>query len=337
MNDLYMLGIDLSKNVFQIHGVDARGNVMIRKQLRRAALKQFLATVPRCIVAMEACGGSHYWGRECRKYGHEVRLIPPQFVKPYVKGNKNDLADAEAIVEAAMRPGMRFAAVKEIWQQDILMIHRVRERLIRNRTSLQNEIRGLLNEYGVVFPQGRTSLRKGIGDILGSSGVSMSVEAKEIIGQLYKELLELEERVSGYDSKIQARYSANERCRRLGTIPGVGPITATALEAAVGDFRYFKNGRQLAASLGLVPRQNSTGGKQKLLGISKRGDIYIRKLLIHGARNVVRYATGKTDKRSRWVIHKSETRGFNKACVALANKNARICWALMVNGENYRR
>lgn len=333
MKELKVVGVDLAKNVFQIHGTDARGNVLLRKRVNRLGLMQFLANIPPCLVAMEACGGAHYWGREIKKMGHEVRIISPQFVKPYVKSNKNDQSDAEAIVEAALRPGIRFVSLKQEWQQDILVVHRVRERLIRSRTALMNEIRGLLQEYGIVFSKGWSSLRKGIVKILTEHHLRPVVLS--VIERLYSELMELEERIEGYERYIKDQYKMDDRCKRLGQVPGVGPITATALVASVGDFRCFKNGRHLAAWLGLVPMQQSSGAKQVLLGISKRGDSYVRKLLIHGCRSVVHYASDKTDRRSRWIKDKVERRGFNKACVALANKNARICWALMVKSVDY--
>lgn len=335
MQKINVIGIDLSKKVFQVHAVDARGNVIMLKQFSREKLMQFLANTPSCIVAMEACASSHNWGRVIRAMGHTVKLIPPQFVKPYVKTNKNDAADAEAIAEAATRPGMRFVPIKEVWQQDILMIHRIRERLIKMHTALMNELRGLLSEYGIVIPQGASHLCRRIQQLLGEENCLLSNIAREAIGELYTELIELDQRLDGYEKRIRGISQSNETCQRIETIPGIGPTTSTAMVASVGDPSTFKNGRQMAAWLGLVPKQNSSGGKTVLLGISKRGDKYLRKLLIHGARSVLINVKGKKDKRSRWIEEKMYTRGFNKTCVALANKNARICWALMRYHTSY--
>lgn len=329
-------GVDLAKSVFQVHGTDASGIISVRKKLKRAEFQGYFVNIPRSVIAMEACGGSHHWGRKFSEMGHEVRLISPQFVKPYVKSNKNDRADAEAIAEAATRPGMRFVAVKQLWQQDILFFHRVRERLVRNRTALMNEIRGLLQEYGKVFPQGARSLRSGLVELIGSSSCGLSDAVCSALWGFNEEWAFLEKRIAECEKRISDFYRSNSVCERLGTIPGVGEITATAIVATIGNTQVFRSGREFAASLGLVPRQCSSGGKSLLLGISKRGDKYIRKLLVHGARNVLRYAERKKDRRSQWIVGKMQTRGFNKTCVALANKNARICWALMKYGTTYK-
>lgn len=336
MKEQMVFGIDLAKSVFQIHGMDTRGKAIVRKRLYRADLKRYFSNKPKAIVAMEACSGSNYWGRVFREMGHEVRLISPQFVKPYVKSNKNDMADAEAIAEAATRPGMRFVAVKEVGQQDVMLIHRVRERLVSNRTALMNEIRSFLHEYGIVFPKGERHLKTGLLKLFGDDCPGLSNDTGNEIMELYKELVCLDERIGRLDLKIKGLYQGSEVCRRLGTIPGIGPVSATAIMASMGDPHAFRNGREFAAFLGLVPRQCSSGGKSKLLGISKRGDKYLRKLLVHGARNLVRYADDKSDRASRWLIRKIETRGFNKATVAVANKNARICWSIMRYGASYR-
>jgi transposase len=335
MNSVHMVGIDLSKNVFQIHAVDARGTAMLREKMSREKLKRYLMNLPDCTVAMEACGGSSYWGRMAERAGKRVRLISPQFVKPYVKSNKNDAADAEAIAEAAGRPGMRFVAVKHEWQHDILMIHRVRERLVRNRTALMNELRGFLNEYGIVIPLGIKRLRERIMQVVGGEDGGISEAVRNMIWDLYEELVHIDGRIKAYDARIREVSCSREDCRRLETIPGVGPVISTALVASVGDPSHFKNGRQMAAWLGLVPRQHSSGGKQLLLGISKRGDGYLRKQLVHGARSVMYHAGGKEDRRSRWIQGKIETRGKNKTCVAIANKIARISWAVMKHKTEY--
>lgn len=336
MRKIAIVGIDVAKVFFQIHAVDASGNVLVQKQMRRTELEKYLGSLEPCVVAMEACGGSHALGRFCRRLGHEVRLLSPQFVKPYVKSNKNDRADAEAIVEAAQRPGMRFVSLKSERQQAQLAWHRVRDRLVGQRTALMNELRGLLSEFGITFPVGVIALRRGIQKILGSSG-DIPAEMITVAEQLYEEWNALEERISFYEARITEWYRLSDTCRLLGQIPGIGPITATALESSIGDFHSFRNGRALAASLGLVPRQCSSGGKTILRGISKRGDPYLRRLLIHGARSVVIRAENKKDKRSLWIQEKRRTRGFNRTCVAVANKNARVCWAVVVNGADYRR
>lgn len=333
--DINVIGVDIAKHVFQFHGVNERGKALLRKRLRRGEVLAYLGGIEPCVVVLEACGGSHYWGREIGKLGHTVKLIPPQFVKPYVKTNKTDAADAEAICEAAQRENMRFVPVKKVEQQDLQMLHRVRERLVKARTALCNEIRGLLHEYGVVISQGRPKLRRELPIVLEESNILSACCVSEMRG-LHQELVELDEKISSYDRKLELISKEHPVCRRLQTIPGVGPMVATAIVAASGDPHQFKNGRSFAAWLGLVPRQKSSGGKHKLLGISKRGDGYIRKLLVHGARIVMRYAGRKQDQRSRWIVQLNLRRGWNKTCVALANKNARVIWALLTKDEVYK-
>jgi transposase len=330
------IGIDLAKEIFQIQGVDGRGRILFRKRVRRSKLREFMAKQPTCLVGMEACGGAHYWAREFKKLGHEVRLISPQFVKPFVKSNKNDTADAEGICEAVQRPTMRFVPIKGVIQQDIQSVHRVRERLIRQRTALMNEIRGLLAEYGMVLPKGKSALKSGLPKILEDPSNELSDRARRIFFRLYEEIGDMELKMDEYEKEIRQIYRENEICQELTKVEGVGPITATALVAAVSEPGLFKNGREMAAWLGLVPRQHSSGGKSVLLGISKRGDCYLRKLLVHGARSVLKTINVKSEKRRRWIETKKETRGYNRASVALANKNARILWALMARKESYR-
>lgn len=336
MRKVSIVGIDVAKVFFQIHAVDASGNAILQKQMRRPELERYLSSLEPCIVAMESCGGSHELGRFSRRHGHEVRLISPQFVKPYVKGNKNDRADAEAIVEAAQRPGMRFVPLKTAEQQAQQAWHRVRERLVSHRTALMNELRGLLMEFGVAFPTGASALRRGIQRCL-MSPLELPAELIALVEQLCEEWNGLDGLISRCEAKIMGWYRSSDICQRLGQVPGIGPITATALEASIGDFRSFKNGRGLAAYLGLVPRQCSSGGKTNLRGISKRGNSCLRKLLIHGARSVVSRVAGKKDRRSIWIQEKLKTRGFNRTCVAVANKNARLCWALVVHETDYRQ
>ncbi len=330
------LGIDLAKNVFQLHGVNRHGKAVLTKRVTRAKLAETVANLPPCLIGLEACASSHYWARELEKFGHTVKLIAPQFVKPYVKSNKNDARDAEAIGEAVARPNMRFVPVKTVDQQDIQAIHRIRERRVKERTALLNQIRGLLAEHGVVIPLKRNAVSQALPRILEDADNGLTALAREFVADLYEELWMLGISVDKYDAKIERLFRENPVCQRLAKVEGVGPVTATALVAA-GDARAFQNGRQMAAWLGLVPRQYSSGGKPTLLGISKRGDTYLRTLLIHGARAAVVAAKRKSDARSRWINTLAARRGANIAAVALANKNARILWALIARGEAYRK
>jgi transposase len=330
-----VLGIDLGKSSFQVHGVDGRGRKVVSRKLSRPKLKQYLVNLPACVVAMEACAGAHYWARLVRSYGHGAKLIAPQFVKPYVKSNKNDAADAEAICEAAQRPNMRFVAVKEIGQQDMLSVHRMRSLAVARRTAQINQIRGLLLEYGIEIPAGRSRLLARLAEILGDAENGLTDWFREELLGLYEELGHLDGRIAHYDEKIEQMARVDAGAQRLRTIPGVGAKAATALVATVGDIRAFKNGRELAAWLGLVPRQRSTGGKPTLLGISKRGDGYLRQLLIHGARSVLRWVDRKTDSLSRWALALKQRRHANVAVVAMANKLVRIAFAVLKNGGCY--
>jgi transposase len=332
-----ILAIDLAKEVFQLHGVNEKGKAVLKKKLRRSELLAFVVNLPKCVIAMEACGGSHYWAREFQKFEHEVKLIAPQFVKPFVKSNKTDANDAEAIAEAAMRPSMRFVPIKQIANQDIQNIHRVRERLIRNRTALSNEIRGLLHEYGIVIPKTLSKLKQLLLPILDNPrNTQLSSLTIKIFHQLLDELHSIENEVKKYEEELDRVFNSNESAQRIEKIEGVGVITATAIIAAVSDAKAFKNGRQFSAWLGLVPRQNSSGGKTVLQGISKRGDVYLRTMLINGARAALLHAPRKHDPRSKWATGKIKTRGFNKACIAFANRNARVIWSLLAKGQEYR-
>lgn len=285
---------------------------------------------------MEACGSAHYWARRFQAMGHEVQLISPQYVKPFVKSNKNDSNDAEAIAEAASRPTMRYVAPKTVEQQDIQMVHRVRSLLVKERTAQINQIRGLLAEYGITIPQTAGAARHALPAILENADHELAPLGQEIFADLYGRLLELDERIARYDQRLQVIAQNNDACRRLEQVRGVGPITASAILATVGDVHAFKNGRQLAAWLGLVPGQHSSGGKDRLLGISKRGDAYLRTLLIHGARAVVLHCAHKTDALSRWVNQIRARRGTNVAAVALANKTARTIWAMLAPNMEYQ-
>jgi transposase len=329
------IGIDLAKTVFQIHGVDKRGKVEVRKQLKRAEMSSYFANLEPCLIGMEACGSAHHWARKLEGYGHTVKLMAPQFVKPYVKTNKNDMADAEAICEAVSRPNMRFVAMKTVEQQAILSVHRARQGFVKARTAQGNQIRGLLSEFGMVIPQGIRSIMKQIPEILEDGENGLPGTMRNLIERLAENLKEMDRQVKELEAQIQLWHRENAASRKLAEIPGLGPITASAIVATVGDAREFKNGRQLAAWLGLVPRQNSSGGKQVLLGISKRGDTYLRTLLIHGARSVIRFAENKAQPES-WLRKLMARRNKNVAAVALANKNARIVWALLNKDQMFR-
>ena len=330
------LGIDLAKSVFHLYGVDAHGKALMKKRLSRKKLLEYMANLRPCLIGMEACGGAHYWARAFRELGHEVKLMSPQYVKPYVKTNKNDYHDAEAICEAVSRPNMRFVGIKEVAQQDIQGLHRIRSGFMQARTRVVNQARGLLAEYGIVVGRQVGQFRRRLPEILADGENGLTDLGRELFAGLYQELVHLDERIGVCDEQMDRIFKENEACQRLAEVEGIGPITATALVASVGDPAVFRKGRQMSAWLGLVPRQHSTGGKPVLLGISKRGDRYLRTLLIHGARSVVSRAEGKSDARSRWITQLRRRVGMNKACVALANKNARIAWALLATGECYR-
>lgn len=334
--EIVRIGLDLAKNVFEVHGVDTEEKAVLRKALRRDAVPQFFADLPPCIVGMEACSGSHYWAKVLSDFGHEVRLISPQFVTPYVKSNKNDRNDAEAICEAISRPSMRFVPPKSTEQLEIQAVHRIRQRLVSDRTRLVNQIRGLLSEHGVVIARDISRLRYALAQIADGSDESLGDMILELVRDVRNELNELDQRILSYTHRIRDLFRSNEMCQRIGKIEGIGPITATALVAAVGDRSCFKNGRQFAAWLGLVPKQRSSGGKSRLFGISKRGDRYLRTLMIHGARAVLAKTGGKTDPRSLWIERMRERRHPNVVAVAVANKNARIVWSLLSGDKAYQ-
>ncbi len=328
------IGIDLAKNVFQVHGVDERGKAVLRKQLKRGQVVQFFANLAPCLIGMEACGSAHYWARKLESLGHRAKLMAPQFVKPYVKGNKHDAADAEAICEAVRRPNMRFVAVKTVEQQAILAVHRARQGFVRARTAQSNQIRGLLAEFGIVIPKGLNQLATALPGILEDAENGLPGAFRQLLRRLGENLKEMHRQVGELEREIGLWHRGNEASRRLAAIDGIGPITASALVASVGDARSFKNARQLPAWLGLVPRQESTGGKPRLLGISKRGDAYLRTLLIHGARSVIQAAQRKPQP-DPWLQGLLVRRNKNVAAVALANKNARIAWALLAHGRQF--
>lgn len=331
-----VLGIDLAKQSFQLHGVNAQGSVVLKRNLTRKMLAPFIAKLPACLIGMEACGGAHYWKRTLEKLGHKVHLIAPQFVKPFVKSNKNDAADAEAICETVQRPSMRFVPGKSLEQQDIQSLHRIRSQAVARRTALANQIRGLLMEYGIILPKGIAYVRKEIPWLLEDAENELTSLFREMLRELHDELVHLDQRINKLEIQLETVCKQSKACQRLLTIPGVGLLTATALIAAVGDISAFKNGRELDAWIGLVPRQHTTGGKPTLLGISKRGDSYLRTLLIHGGRTVVRVADKHQDRRNLWISDLDKRRGKNISAVAVANKNARIAWSLLTHETSYQ-
>jgi transposase len=329
------IGLDIAKSSFQVHGVDAHGKVVVRKQLSRGKVLPYFAQLPSCLVGLEACGGAHYWARELQKLGHDVRLMAVAMIQPYRTNQKNDQNDAEAICEAVSRPRTRFVPVKSEGQQAVLTVHRARELLVTERTALANQIRGVLMEYGIVIAQGIQRLRRELPERL-AAAETLPVLVREVVEELRVRLLELDRRITDYDHRIEQLAKQNEATRRLMQVEGVGPVTATAVVATIGEGHAFQHGRQFAAWLGLVPKQHSTGGKTVLGRITKRGNVYLRTLLIHGARAVLQFSAKRTDRKSCWVEQVRRRRGNNIAAVALAAKHARILWALLAHGQEYQ-
>jgi transposase len=334
MKEATRIGIDLAKNIFHLVGMDACGGVVWRKALARRKLLEFLAQQKALEVGMEACATAHYWGREIQKLGHRVRLIHPRFVTPYRKNDKNDFNDAEAVAEAMSRPTMRFVELKSLAQQDMQSLHQARRLLIKQRTQSANQLRGLLAEYGVVAPRGLGALRRAVAELSGEPQRVTPLMAA-LAAASVELLAAIESQRQGLDRRVEQACRSDERCRRLSAIRGVGPLTATAAVAKVGNARQFPKARALGAFVGLVPRQHSSGGKTVLGGISKRGDRYLRTLLIHGARAALRTAAQHEDRLSRWALGLQQKRGANAAAVALANKHARIIWKLLTTGAAY--
>lgn len=336
VENITTIGLDLAKNVFHVVCCDGRGKVVRRRMLRRGQVLDYFAKLSPCVVGMESCASAHYWGRQLEALGHRVKLIPAQYVKAFVRGNKNDYNDALAISEAVVRPEMRFVSIKTEAQQDVQALHRMRRRAVRMRTGLCNQIRGLAGEYGLVCAKGVGSLRKAIPGWLEDGENGLSPLFRRLLSESYRHLLELDAHIEVYTREIEHESRRSEACRRLQTIPGFGPVVASLFYSRIGDGSAFRRGRDVSASLGLVPRQHSSGGRDTLLGISKRGDGYLRGLLVHGARAVVSRAEGKEDRLSRWINRVRAERGVNKATVALANKLARIGWAVLATGTEYR-
>jgi transposase len=333
--ELHTIGIDLGKTVFHLVGLNLRGEVVVRKKFSRTQLLRFTANIHVELIGMEACGGAHFLGRALREQGHEVRLIPAQYVRPYVKTNKSDYIDAEAIAEAVARPTMRFVPIKTDDQLDMQSLHRERERWVMRRTAVINQIRGLLLERGITLRKGRHHVDAALPLILEDADVRLSDAVRMLLAQLKLDL-DLAVRIDEADAVIQKTAHENEACRRLVAIPGIGPVTASALIAAIGNGGAFHKGREFAAWMGLVPREHSTGGQQKLLGISKRGNSYLRKLFVQGARAVLQQRTKQSSGLSAWLAQLTSRTHRNVAAVALANKLARIAWAVLAKNEQYR-
>lgn len=330
-----IIGIDTAKHVFELHGADERGRTVLSKQLRRGQLMKLLAQLAPCRVGLEACAGSHHLGRQLKRLGHEPKLMNPYEVKAYVRGDKTDAHDAEGVCEATSRERVRSIPVKSVEQQAMLSVHRVREQWVKTRTALSNQLRGLMYEFGVVVGQGRARLMSALPEVLEDGDNELPDSVRELLARQGEWLREVDKEVKRHDRELGRQARAHPVCRRLLSVPGIGPLTATALVALVGDGRQFNNGRQLAAWLGVVARKHGTGGKVRLLGMSKRGNGYARKLLVHGGRSVVTASASRHDAHHRWAQAVAVRRGRNIAAVAVANKNARIAWALMVHGGEY--
>lgn len=331
-----LIGIDLAKNIFQVCGVNQAGKTVFNKSIKRTKLLGFLLDYSEAIIAMEACSGSNYWTRELEKLGFVVRLIPPIHVKPFVKGNKNDSNDAFAITEAAVRPNMYFVKPRSLEQTEASILHKVRSRWMTQKTALTNQLRGLLNEYGIVIKPGDNALKRQLPDILEDGENDLTSGVRQLMASIRQEWHELEARLDEVNQLLVEQVKIDEDCQRLITIKGVSTLTATAIKAFAGDGKHFKNGRHFSANLGLVPKEHSSGGKQSLGGITKRGNQYIRRLLIQGAWSVLRYAKQSDDRLSKWAEKVAERRGKHKAVVAIANKLARIIWSMLVNKTQYK-
>ena len=330
-----VVGLDIAKNIFHLYSLEADGKAM-KKKLKRAELLRFFANTPVSLIGMEACGGAHYWARELTKLGHDVVLLNARYVKGFVVGNKNDFNDAQAIHEAVLRPNKRVVKVKTEEQQDMQLLHNIRQDLVDQRTALVNQLRGLLMERGIVIAKGINYVRKELPFILEDAENGLTHLSRELFAEQYQKLKELDKTIKSHDQRIARLCQQNQLSKRFLAVPGVGVITASIMAADIGDGTAYASSRDYAASLGVVPKQHSSGDKQVYLGISKRGNRYIRKMLIHGARSVLKTCRNKTDKLSVWLQALIERRGFNKATVALANKNARILWAMANKDQDYQ-
>jgi transposase len=331
------MGIDLAKAVFQVHGVDVCGKAVLRKQLKRKDVPGFFTNLEPCLIGMEACGSAHYWARKLTTLGHTVRLMAPQFVKPYVKTNKSDRNDAEAICEAVARPNMDFVPVKTTEQQAVLALHRARQSFVKARTAQANQIRGLAAEFGMVIPQGIGHIAKRLAEILEDGENGLPGMMRQLLERLGENLKYLDRQVEELEGQIKRWHGQNEQSRKIEKIAGIGPLSASAFVATVGDVKSFKNARQVPAWLGMVPRHEGTGGRVRMGSISKRGDVYLRTLLIHGARAVIRHVERKPEQADGWLSKLIARRNKNVAAVALAAKNARIAWALLAHERSYEQ
>ena len=336
MGEISTIGLDIAKHVFQVHGIDREGSVLVRRQLRRRQVLSFFSKLPTCLVGMEACASAHHWAREIEKLGHEVRLMPPRYVKPYVKRNKNDAADAEAICEAVQRPTMRFVPIKSPEQQSVLMLHRTRQLFVRQSTTLINAIRAHLAEFGIVAGVGRNGVDALLKVIAEGEDERIPPDARECLMALAAQLQLVKRQILEADRRVLAWHRSSEMSRRLEAIPGVGPLIATALVASIPDPDIFRSGRDMSAWIGLVPKQNSTGGREKLGNISKAGNRYLRKLLVVGALSVIRRAKILGYTKHPWLVRPMQRRSTKIAAVALANKISRTAWAMMARNEAYR-
>jgi transposase len=336
MSKVTTIGLDLAKDVFHAVCCDAWGKIVRKRMLKRGQVLAYFGNLEPCMVGMEACASAHYWGRELEALGHEVKLIPAQYVKAFVRGNKNDYNDALAIAEAVVRPEMRFVTIKTPAQQDIQALHRLRKGCVGMRTGLCNQIRGLVGEYGLVAPKGVAALRRRIPEWLEDGDNGLSDLFRRLLSASYVRLQELDAHIVFYTKEVEHQSKQDEACQRLQTIPGFGPIVSSVFHSQIGEGEAYRRGREASAAVGLVPRQHSSGGKDTLLGISKRGDSYLRSLLVHGARAVVSRAEHQDDRLSLWINKIRGKRGFNKAVVALANKMARIGWAVLANKTVYQ-
>ncbi|HZQ45032.1 MAG TPA: IS110 family transposase [Acidobacteriaceae bacterium] len=330
------VGIDLAKDVFRVHGCDARGKVVVSKSLTRHDLRMFMAKLRPYLVGMEACHTAHYWAHELQQFGHQVKLMAPRFIRPYVKNNKNDTRDAEAICEAVTRPTMRFVPIKSRAQLDVQAVHRVRQQVVKERMTLANQLRAFLAEHGIVMRKGFSAVKCVVPDVIENADNGLSGLMRELLRDLYERFRLTEERLHRYDELIEKVVEQDERCQRLAQLPGVGPLTATAVVASVGNAREFRSGRELAAFFGLVPRHYASGGRTIMLPIAKRCDHYLRTLMVQGARASMRYLDRRRDPRGIWANRLRLKRGSYITAVAIANKNARVMWALLTRGESYR-
>ena len=337
MQTVTTIGLDIAKSVFQVHGVDAQGKVIVRRQLKRRYVLAFFQKLPPCLIGIEACASSHYWSRELQALGHTVRLMPPAYVKPYVKRQKNDCADAEAICEAVTRASMRFVATKTVEQQSCLMIHRTRHLLIRQQTAVINAIRAHFAEFGIVAPVGRTGVEELLKVASDGNDKRLPDVARVCIAALGAQLQMLKARILEFDRLIMAWHRSNQVSKRLDELPGVGPALATALVGSIADPKAFRSGRDFSAWIGLVPKQHSSGGRERLGGISKQGDRYLRSLFVAGALAVIRYAKKRGSKHRPWLAALLARKPTKVAAIALANKIARMAWAMMAKGERYKQ